>query len=289
MNNKKYKILVLSDLKDTTANILKSTISLANMIEGEINFFHVKKATDIVAGDNQLSAIRSINEQYVLVEKEIQNFIRPISDIYNVNINCEFSVGNVKNELEKHIKENQPDIIVLGKRNPRIMKFIGDSITHFVLNNFDGIVMLASESKAIDTNKKLSLGILNSSEPVLNIDFSEQLMRNSHKPIKAFNIIKKSKENINDSAVSNSQILEYAFEDSSNALENLSKYLSKSNIDLLFIDREKNSKKASNKLVNSDIDDIIDTLDTSLIVSAKKVKNTSFSGKENKQRTLIKI
>ena len=40
---KKYKILVLSNLDSSTQPILKSAISMANMIDGEIEVFSVTK------------------------------------------------------------------------------------------------------------------------------------------------------------------------------------------------------------------------------------------------------
>ena len=39
MENNKYKILVLSDLKDTASTTLKSTIGLAKMIDADIHCF----------------------------------------------------------------------------------------------------------------------------------------------------------------------------------------------------------------------------------------------------------
>jgi len=138
MKDKKYKILVLSDLNESTDTILKSTISLANMIDGNIDFFHVKKPDDVVKKDNQLSAIRSINQEHFSTKKKIKNVIEPISKDYGIHISYTLSYGNVKNEIGKHIKESQPDIIVLGKRNSKTFKLIGDSITQFVLKEYDG-------------------------------------------------------------------------------------------------------------------------------------------------------
>ena len=40
----KCKILVLSDLDASTAKIIKNGVNLAKIVDGEINFFCVKKA-----------------------------------------------------------------------------------------------------------------------------------------------------------------------------------------------------------------------------------------------------
>ena len=47
MKNNKYKILVLSDLSKTTRNTLKSSISLAKIVDADINFLYVKKPTKL--------------------------------------------------------------------------------------------------------------------------------------------------------------------------------------------------------------------------------------------------
>ena len=74
MKNNRYKILVLSDLKDSTNSILKSSVSLAKMINGDVAFFHVKKATDVVENDSQLSAIRTINKLHTKTRSQIHFF-----------------------------------------------------------------------------------------------------------------------------------------------------------------------------------------------------------------------
>ena len=64
MEKSQYKILVLSDLTKSTTSTLRSSASLAKMIDGNVEFFCVKKPTDIVEKENQLSAIRTINKKY---------------------------------------------------------------------------------------------------------------------------------------------------------------------------------------------------------------------------------
>jgi len=74
-NKNNYKILVLSDLKSTSNTTLKSTISLAKMIGGDIEFFHAKKPTDVVKNENQLSAMRAINANYNETDKKIRDLV----------------------------------------------------------------------------------------------------------------------------------------------------------------------------------------------------------------------
>ncbi len=124
-----YKILVLSDLKSSSKSTINSAVSLAKMIGGTVDLFHVKTPSEVVLRENQLSAIRSINEQHHKIRNKINELITPITEENEIPINYKFEIGNVKNEIGKYIKETQPDIIVLGKRKPKQLNFIGDSIT----------------------------------------------------------------------------------------------------------------------------------------------------------------
>lgn len=270
MKNNKYKIVVLSDLKDSAGITLKSTVSLAKMINGDIEFFHVKKPTEIIERENQLSAIRDINEKHLYIEKKIQNMIAPISKEYDIKINYKFTFGNVKNEIDNYILESQPDIIVLGKRKPKTFNLLGDGITQFVLERYNGVVMIAADENAIEPNKELSLGVLNGVEETFNIAFAEELMGHSQKPLKSFKILKD--ENISNEipSVSNTNTVEYVFEQGDNAIENLSKYLSKSNVNLLFVDRINNDANNNNNLMKSDLQSVMDSLNVSLFLGGGK-------------------
>ncbi|MGJ8591660.1 MAG: universal stress protein [Aquaticitalea sp.] len=271
MKNNKYKIMVLSDLKDTSGSTLKSTVSLAKMIGGTIEFFHVKKPTEIVPIDNQLSAMRTINENQLKTEKKIEKIIKPIREEYDVDINYKFSFGNVKAEIGKYIEESQPDIIVLGKRKPKMMKLIGDSITNFVLNNYDGVVMIAADTNVLEPNKELYLGILNGIEQKFNIDFAEDLMGHTQKPLKSFKIVKNSNERETTASVSNKSMVEYVFDQGDNAIQNLSKYLSISNVNLLFVDRSNSNTDTDTSILDSDIQNVMDSLNVSLLLGRGKI------------------
>lgn len=243
----KYKILVLSDLKKNASNTLKSTVSLAKMIGGDIKFFHVKKPIDIVEKDNQLSAMRSINSEYAATEKKIKQLLRPFSENYDTQIQSSFSFGNVKEEIEKCMNEYQPDIIVIGKRKMNPLRIVGDQITQFVLKKFKGTVMIASDQNTLEPNKEISLGMLNgTTNDISHIDFADDLIKNAQLPLKSFKIIKNSEALEKNPTPATQKVVEYVFEESDNVNKNLANYLSKNNINLLCVNRE--SKYPMNKL-----------------------------------------
>lgn len=266
---KKYKIVVLTDLNTSAKTTIKSAISLAKMISGDIEIFHVKKPTDIIDKENQLSAMRTINNQYTKTYKKMQNLINPIAIDYGMNIKHSLTFGNTKNEIKNLIEERQPDIIVLGKRKSAPFNFIGDGITQYVFNTFKGVIMIATDKNGLEPNKEISLGMLNNSETSVDFKFAEDLMANIQKPLKSFKIVKNSREAEEITKPANQKMVEYVFEQNDGSMKNLSNYLAKNNIDLLSLNRMK--KNADNKmnLMKSDIKSLVENLNVTLLVTAE--------------------
>lgn len=269
MGNKKYKILILSDLKDSAGTTLKSTISLAKLIDGEVNFFYVKKPIDIIKNDNQLSAAREINNEYKVIDKKMQKLVSPYAEEYDIKINHKYAIGNVKTEIKNYINKHKPDIVVIGKRKIKPLSFIGDDITKYVLKEHDGAIMIAANTNVIEPNTKISLGFLNGKESSLSIGFSKELIENSRKPLKTFTVIKDSNSFKNNTVTNNETEVEYVFEKGENTLKNLSNYLSKSDINLLCIER---SREENNKvdLVSTNVKRVVGNLNVSLLFTEKQ-------------------
>ncbi|MCL6267369.1 universal stress protein [Flagellimonas myxillae] len=241
MENKNYRILVLSDLKKTSENILKNTASLAKMIGGEISLLHVKQPLVVVKQDNQLSAVRSINETYTSTKKRIKHLVDPIGEEFGMTFNTAFKVGNVKEEINKQIQELRPDIIVLGQRKSTPIKLLSSSITKHVMSTFDGLVMIASHEQMISNNKELSLGVLNGTKESVKIGLLEELLKQSSQPLKSFKIANRTTESSEEKQI-DLPVVEYAFEPQDNAINNMSTYLSRTNVDVLFMDLEDAAK-----------------------------------------------
>lgn len=258
MTENKRKILVLSDLKNTTNSTLMSAVSIANMIQGHINFFFVKKPTDVIKKENQLSAMRVINEEFNTINKKIKNLITPISKEYGVVIDHKFSFGNVKNEIDQYIEEISPDMIIMGKRKPSILNFTGDNLTHHILKKFNGPVFITENNNSLKPSQPIFLGFLNSKKKSLDIDFTKKLLEFTKKPLVSFNV---SQEESQDSF--DEEALNYVFKKNDNVIKNLSNYLTKNNINLLHIDR----KEGNSLLTKPEIDTVINNLNVSLLLT----------------------
>lgn len=266
---KKYKILVLSDLDKSAKTTIKNAVSLAKMVGGSLTVFSVKKPTDIISKENQLSAMRTINKHCAQTDQKLKTIIEPIAEKYQIPINSSFAIGNVKNEISDFIENNKPDIIVLGKRKSAPFKLIGDGITKYVFNTFKGTIMVASNKNSLEPNNEISLGMLNNLEFSENLKFADELMAHSQTPLKSFKIVKKT-EHLNEVLKpANQTTVEYVFEQGDSSVKSLSKYVNKNNIDVLYLNRMKKSAGDKMNLMKSDISNLINNLNVNLLVTSE--------------------
>lgn len=261
MDVKSHKILVLSDMKDSKNSTIKSAVSLSKMIHGNLHVFHVKKPTEIVEKESQLSAMRNINKAFVAIKREMSDLIKPIAENYKVDIGFNHAVGNLKSEILNCITSHKPDIIVLGKRKAKPFKLLGDGVTDLVIDNFDGAILIATEDKGLIPEGNVSLGVLNNRGETLNMRFSEQLLEHSKKPIKNFKTQKDVNENNNiDGAVS------LVFDNGRNSISSISNYLTKLDVNLLCLNR-KTTESSKEKV---DRRSVINQVNVSVLLSERQ-------------------
>lgn len=160
MKNNKYKILVLSDLKEKSIQALSYAAKLSKEIDANVEFFYAKSATEVAQTADALSAISVITEVSNKIGEKIKNVVTPISKDNNVEIKTAFAYGNVKNEIKNHIEMSQPDMIILGEREEKRFKFLGDNITRLVNKNYNGVVFVATDKTILDANGEVSLDSL---------------------------------------------------------------------------------------------------------------------------------
>ncbi|MBR9913591.1 MAG: universal stress protein [Algicola sp.] len=270
MENKRHKILVLSDLKSDTYTMLKSTVGLAKMLDGNIDLFHVKKPTDIVGQESQLSAIRNINQSYTATGNEIQELTDAVFKNYGVGVSHKYAFGNVKHEISEYIQNQQPDVIVIGKRQPKSFGFVGDNITDFVIKNYDGVIMIVDDKNTIEPEKEFALGFLNSHEELFEATLSKRLKNNAKKPLRSFQILKSNAQFDTERNSLEKDIVEYVFEKNDNTINSLGNYLSKNQINLLYIDRTEQGTKETHDAKSLDMNAMISKLKVSFLISSNQ-------------------
>lgn len=267
MKKNKYKIVVFSDLKESLNNTLKSTLSLAKMINGEIELFHVKKASDVVNKESQLSAIRSINGEYLQMENKIKSVVDIFSKNFGTPITYSFTIGNLKSEIAEYISEKKPDIIVLGKKKTKLFNLAGDNLIQFVLDQYNGPVFLTDDKNVLESNNELSLGVLNDEEHSSITGFVEDLLIHSQKPLTSFKISKETTISKVSKETKKRNEIEFIFEENDNSIQNLSKYLAINHISLLCLNRANNTKDS----ITSNFTNVIGTVDVPLLLMGQSV------------------
>lgn len=271
----KHKIALFTDLQGDISSLLKSAVSLAQMINGEIEVFNVTKPTAIIGKENQLSAMRSISHEYVLTEKRMKDLISPITTNFKVPIKYSSTFGNIRNEIDRFLKENNPDILVLGRNKSKHFNTADDRIINFVLNVFKGTVLIVSHDKGLEPGKKIGIGSLNCSESAFNMSFTEDLFFHANNTIKAFNIVETSNTLPQTSGFLGRKTINYVFDNNENTVNNLPLYLTRSNIDLLFLEGRKKVKEDLSRLLNTY--EIVRKSNINLLITGEKHNNYNFN------------
>lgn len=258
---KKQKIVVLSSLKKGASSTLKSAIRLAKMMNGEVHFFCVRKPLDIIDIESQLSAMRTITETHKLTSKKIKKMVVSAAENYGIKVNYSYTFGNVQNEIEDYIHLQKPDIIVLGKGKSSLFNARNKKMIRFILEKFNGQVLISDEKNPLDPNKDFSFGSLNNPTNVSNEKMNDLLIQDSKQPHTSFRINDPLNVEKKEGTLFDKKNIEYIFEKGDNAIKNIAKYVAKSNINLVSLKREKN------KVSSRNLKELINELNCSLIVT----------------------
>ncbi|MCK0188630.1 universal stress protein [Arenibacter sp. F20364] len=275
MEKHKPQIALFTDLHGDISSLLKSAVSLAQMINGEIEVFNITKPTSVIGKENQLSAMRSISREYILTDKRMKDIISPMIENYRVPINYSSTFGNIKNEIDRYLNENQPDILVLGRHKSKHFNTADDRIINFVLNVFKGTVLIVSHHKGLEPGKKIGIGSLNCSEEALNSSYTEELFFHTNSTLKSFNIVEASNALPQTSDFLGRKTIHYVFDHNENTVNNLPLYLSRSNIDLLFLEGRKKAQEGLSCPLNTY--DMVKKSDINLLITGEKRSRYNFN------------
>lgn len=173
MKTDKYKILVLSDLKEKSTKVLSYAGKLAYEIDAKVELFHVKDISGITEMENPLSVSREVNNLHNEMSKRINDFVQPISEENNIKIKTIFALGNIKSIIENHIKTSHPDMVILGESKPKRFNWFGDNINKLVHKIYDGVIFEATEALLSDKSGNVSLDNLGLKNNVANYNISK--------------------------------------------------------------------------------------------------------------------
>jgi len=238
-NQKKYNISVLLDMSKSSEFVLTSAVELAKRIDGAIEVFHVKPTTNIIKGDSQLSAIRTLNQDDRSTRAELKDLISNMGEKENLPISYKLEYGNVKNRVRDYLALQKPDILVLGKHRSSMGGFF-ESITDFVIDNVsDTNVLILGEDDKFHTFKDINLGFFGTELEESDLEVIKDLQRDSEKPVRHFDI---SDDASQKRIFPWNKTVSYKFGKSTNAMDGLVNYVSRTHTQLLCVPK-KGSKR----------------------------------------------
>ncbi|MBQ4913207.1 universal stress protein [Maribacter sp. MMG018] len=246
MKKDKNRIVIFSHSTKYLEKTLKSTVNLANMINGEIVLFLVKKPSDVVREESQLSAIRALSHEYIATDKKIRDILNGYSKTFGVPISYSCSVGNIKNETKKYIQDNSPDVVVLEKRKSAMLDFLGNNTIDYVLQHHQGPIFIVSNDITLE-QKNLSMAFLKTDGRIKPVPFAENLLMYTQKPIKSFTITKNCDGLGSYNEFNGKKTIDFVFEKRDDSFKNLSNYLTINNINLLCVNRTNDNFNKKNK------------------------------------------
>ncbi|MBT8262490.1 MAG: universal stress protein [Bacteroidia bacterium] len=262
---KKNNIVVLINLDKPQLNIVQNSINVAKSMNAAVTFLYVKKAVDVVQNENHLSAIKTLTDAHMKIDGKMRELLEPFQQSTDTELRSKIAIGNVKNHIAKHLNKLNPDLVILGKRSKKILPWEGDRLTQFVVNEFNGPVLISATDQVLELNEQLSLGLLSASGSDAPKGIVEDLLKISSQPVKSFKIVNKASD-AQTSSTMPFKTVEYAFEPGDNAVKNLSKYVHRNNVNLLFLDRD-NVTQRNRKASSTNLHGVINQLPSSLLLA----------------------
>ncbi len=265
--NQKYRILVLTNLSNTSESALKNAVQLAKVLQGSVEAFHVKSPSKVVTQINQLSAERAIHEDYYKTKSILKQIINKIEKEEGIRIKYEVAYGNIKNEIRQKIAQVQPEIVLLGKRKVKRVDVLRRGITQFLLDECDANILITGEDHKLHSYTDISLGVFGQSLQKEGIEIINDLKEQNNNPIRYFSI--RSKKNAEEATSRNDrEMISYVFSEGTNALDGLASYVSKTNTQLLCIPRNLDGNRKVSKLKRVRIPvRVVDKLDIPVLIT----------------------
>lgn len=242
----KYRILVLIEQTKPSNAALKDAVNLAKIVDAGIEIFNVKPPSQVIKQDNQIAAMRALEEERSKVKKTMQRLVSTIADEEKIPIIYSFTFGNVVSEIQKHIDKTQPDIVVIGKRKSRVINFLGDGLTSHLLKYYNGGILISGNERGPISSDNISIGFLDDIIGISKIGVAEDLKKYTDKPLKLFKIInpvnKAKKETaipIQNEKALLSNTVTFEFDNGSDISNSISNYIKKSKVSILFVKKKK--------------------------------------------------
>ncbi|MBT8376841.1 MAG: universal stress protein [Bacteroidia bacterium] len=262
MKKDEFKIITLINIADSSKHLMENTIGLAKMFDATVELFYVMKPLDVVGAESQLSAMRNINEKYIKAENKLKKLAKSLSKEHGISVSYAYVIGHIKNEILSKLNKTNADLVIMGKRKSKRLKLVSNNISEFIIKQYNGSVIIASDGNSINPEADLKLGMFNSTVDYSTLKCMDKFIYHSTKPIVTFNVSsKQGKPKANDTTAPANKVVEYTFEKNDNTMSNIRSYINKSAVNVLCLKRDEDKKFALS------LNKMLDKVDVSLMIS----------------------
>lgn len=231
------QLLVPMDFSKESYIALKYAISIAKLLKGKINIYHVYNPKETTTHKEQSNVDESL-----LNIKEKLNAIIEITKTENIPVSTTVSIGLLTSELKKHIQSISPNIIVIAKKKEKLS--LSGELTSYLTNTYKGALIIVDKETSFQVGSKIAYNGMNK---ILDKEDIPYYILELNKFTKSPLVFFKTKNNI----IPNTNTLQEIEKDvniqlehlkNQNSLDELIKYVNQNDIKLLCLGRE-NPKK----------------------------------------------
>lgn len=265
---KKNNIVVLINLDKPEPNLVQNSINVARSMNAVVTFLFVKRGAEVVQNENHISALQTLTDTHLKLDGKMRELLDSYKQLTDIQLRSQITIGNLKNQIEKYLQKIQPDLVILGKKSKKALPWEGDRLTQFVVNKFEGMVLISSTDEVLELNEQLSMGLLSNLDSEFQNEFVADLIKTSAQPLRSFRIVNNASD-VRPSGPNPIKTVEYVFDAGANAVKNLSTYVLRNKVNLLFADRDQVAQR-SRKATATNMNEIIHELPSSLLLVKAK-------------------
>ncbi|MEJ1221848.1 universal stress protein [Sediminicola sp. 1XM1-17] len=234
-----YSILVFIDFSETSIIALKNAAKLVKSVNGNIQAHYVEPLRRTAEEENQLTFKRRLTQSLKQSNAKAQKIIAPIAEEEGVEINFTMDWGNIKDSILKKVKDTDPDLVILGRRKAKMLDFIGDKLTQFVVDQLDTNVLISGSHHELHSFSDLYLGFYGETLEKSEFKIIDHLQE-SNRSIKYFGIRNKMPEHSTGQRDQENNSSFIFPQDGTNAIEALTSYVVRTNTQLFCIPKNNN-------------------------------------------------
>ena len=183
----KFNILVLTDFSESSEIAIRNAAKLAKLVNGQVRAYYVKSLKPFAEEENQIALSRRLRKHYMETHASVKEMMSAIQEEEGVRVNFSMDFGNVKNCVSSKVKSLQPDLLILGKRKPNLLSFIGDKLTQHLIDSCDASILISSSDEVLHSFSDLSLGYYGETIAESNLNIINNLKETNH-PVNYFGI-----------------------------------------------------------------------------------------------------